>query len=174
MRVGQSLANHRNEIRFGKVIVRMKQTRLRRDHWRYFSNLQTRWHDNDVYRHVNNTVYYSWFDTVVNGWLVGQGLLGTQRGAAVFLVAQTSCVYFEPIAFPESVDIGLAVDRLGTSSVTYDLGVFREHAEFAAAQARFVHVAVDIASKRPVEIPTQARAQLQSLLRELQAPPKVL
>ena len=89
-----------------------------------FMTIATRWADNDAYGHVNNTVYYQWFDTAVNQWLVEQGLLDIADGDPIGLVVETGCSYFAPLSFPGDVDVGIAIERLGSSSVTYRIGVF--------------------------------------------------
>jgi acyl-CoA thioester hydrolase len=140
-----------------------KPRRQLRSEWRHFLEIQTRWGDNDVYGHVNNTVYYSWFDTAVNNWLIRQGLLDLENSPVVSLVVETGCSYFESVAYPESVDVGLRVERIGTSSVTYGLGVFRKRTELAAAVGRFVHVAVDRETRRAVPLPDALRIALREL-----------
>ena len=140
--------------------------RPRREHrrdWQVFVEIQTRWEDNDVYGHVNNTVYYSWFDTAVNLWLIRNGLLDLEKGPVVSLVVETGCSYFESVSYPEPVDLGIRVDRIGTSSITYGLGVFRKQAELAAAAGRFVHVTVDRVTRRPVAVPEELRSALRAL-----------
>lgn len=119
-------------------------------HWR---TVTTRWADNDAYGHVNNTVYYQWFDSVVNAWLVDRGLLDIAAGDPIALVVETRCAYFAPLSFPGDVDVGLAVAELGRSSVRYRIGVFAPGAEQAAAAGEFVHVAVSRAERRPVSWP---------------------
>ena len=131
--------------------------RTKRADYRHFLAIPTRWSDNDAYAHVNNVVYYSWFDTVVNRWLVENGLLDIAASPVVSLVVETGCNYFESVAFPDTVHAGLAVERLGSSSIVYAIGIFREGSDDAAAQGRFVHVTVDRATQRPVPIPTHAR-----------------
>lgn len=126
--------------------------------------LGTRWGDNDVYGHVNNVVYYAFFDTAVNGLLVEAGLLEIGTSPVIGLVAETGCRYFAPIAFPDRVTAGLRVARLGRSSVTYEIGLFREDEDAAAAQGFFVHVHVDRDSRRPVALPAGLRAFLEGLL----------
>ena len=128
--------------------------------WRKFT---TRWADNDAYGHVNNTIFYQWFDSAVNGWLVGQGLLDIQAGDPIALVVETRCSYFASLEFPQDVEVGLAVGELGRSSVRYRLGVFAEGAEKAAAQGEFVHVLVDRVNRRPVEMSDEWRAALESI-----------
>ena len=128
--------------------------------WRRFT---TRWHDNDVYGHVNNVIYYAWFDTAVNGWLVEQGLLDIQAGDPIALVVETRCAYFAPLEFPQEVEVGLAVAELRRSSVRYRIGVFSNATASAVAQGEFVHVLVDRSSRRPVEMPENWRRALESI-----------
>ncbi|MGY6568222.1 MAG: acyl-CoA thioesterase [Salinarimonas sp.] len=128
-----------------------------------FRPMPTRWMDNDAYGHVNNVVYYSYFDTAVNAYLVENGLLDVTGSDVVGLVAETGCSYFESVAFPEPLEVGLAVSRLGRSSVTYRIGVFRRDAPQAAAQGHFVHVYVNRTSGRPAPIPDATRAALEKL-----------
>lgn len=136
----------------------------RRSDYRHFQAIQTRWMDNDVYRHVNNVVYYSFFDTVVNAYLIDKGVLDLEASQIVGLVVETQCNYFSPVAFPDLVHGGLRVARLGTSSVRYEVGIFRNDAELASAQGHFVHVYVDRAGNRPVPVPEAMRAALLPLL----------
>ncbi|SMG13779.1 acyl-CoA thioesterase [Paraburkholderia susongensis] len=129
----------------------------------YFLSITTRWMDNDVYGHVNNVVYYSYFDTVVNEYLVRAGVLDFEHGATIGLVVETQCNYFAPLVFPDRIDAGLRVVRLGTSSVRYEVGLFREGDAEPAAQGHFVHVYVDRATRRPVNLPAGLRAALEPL-----------
>jgi acyl-CoA thioester hydrolase len=140
-----------------------KQEREPRAAYRHFARITTRWMDNDVYAHVNNVVYYSWFDTVVNGYLVERGVLDFVSSPAIGFVVETQCQYFAPIAFPDTVDAGLRVAKLGTSSVRYEIGLFRNDDPLAAAQGSFVHVYVDRASRRPVPLPADLRAALRAI-----------
>lgn len=136
----------------------------RRDAYRRFRPIGTRWSDNDIYGHLNNVVYYGLFDTAVNGWLIEQGLLLPGRSAIIGLVVSSGCDYFAELAFPEPVEAGLRVERIGTSSVAYGIGIFATGAERAAASGRFVHVYVDAATRRPVPVPAPMRAALAALL----------
>jgi acyl-CoA thioester hydrolase len=133
--------------------------------YRHFLAIPTRWMDNDVYRHVNNVVYYSYFDTGVNQYLVERGVLDIEKSTVIGLVVETQCHYFSPISFPDIVHAGLRVAKLGTSSVRYEIGIFRNTEMQAAAQGHFVHVYVDRASNRPTPLPAPLRAALQSLAR---------
>ncbi len=128
--------------------------------WRRFA---TRWADNDAYGHVNNAIFYQWFDSAVNGWLVEQGMLDIADGDPIGLVVGTHCSYFAPLTFPQDVEVGLAVAELGRSSIRYRIGIFGDGEEFAAAQGEFVHVVVDRATRRPVEIPAAWRAKLTAI-----------
>jgi acyl-CoA thioester hydrolase len=131
--------------------------------YRHFLRITTRWMDNDVYRHVNNVVYYSYFDTVVNQYLIEAGVLDIEASTVVGLVVETQCNYFSPITFPDTVDAGLRVAKLGSSSVRYEVGLFRNDAPEASAQGHFVHVYVDRASNRPVPLPADLRAALERI-----------
>jgi len=130
----------------------------------HFCPISTRWMDNDAYLHVNNVAYYSFFDTAVNEYLIRGGVLDIRRSTVTGLVAHSECNYFSPVAFPEAIEVGLRVGRLGRSSVTYELGVFREGSDSAAAQGRFVHVYVDRETSRPVIIPDDMRSLLERLI----------
>ena len=136
---------------------------LGREAYRHFTTITTRWADNDAYGHVNNTVYYEWFDTAVNRWLVEAGLLDIERGDPIGLVVQTGCSYFAPLAFPDDVDVGIAIERLGSSSVTYRVGVFASGAAQPAAQGHFTHVYVGRQNRRPAPLPDAWRERLASL-----------
>jgi len=131
-----------------------------RESYSHFTPISTRWMDNDVYGHVNNVVYYSWFDTAVNRLLIEQGLAGAALPDAIGLVVGTQCQYFESVSFPTPVEIGLRVVRLGGSSVSYELGVFTSASQLAHARASFTHVYVDPETRRPVSLPERVRETL--------------
>ena len=131
----------------------------------HFLAIPTRWMDNDVYGHVNNVVYYSFFDTVVNRYLIDHGALDFVKGGVIGLVVDTQCSYFTPIAYPDRVTAALSVVHLGTSSVRYRVAVFRNDEDSAAAQGHFVHVYVDRASNRPVPLPQPLKKVLEALVR---------
>jgi len=134
-----------------------------RGRYRHFLEIPTRWMDNDVYGHVNNVVYYSYFDTVVNDFLIRQGVLDIIDGPVIGLVVETQCRYFQALSFPERLVAGLSVARLGNSSVRYEIAIFREDDEAAAAQGHFVHVYVDRNSRRPVALPRALRETLERI-----------
>ncbi len=142
----------------------MKEAPKPRAHFRHFYPITTRWSDNDAYGHVNNVVYYQWFDTVVNQFLIVNGTLDIHQGDAIGLVVETHCNYFSSVAFPDPVTAGLCVTRLGESSVRYEVGIFRDDQPLAAAQGHFIHVYVDRVTRKPTPIPAPARALLQTLL----------
>lgn len=136
----------------------------RRGEYRLHVPIQTRWMDNDVYGHVNNVTYYSYFDTAVNGYLIEKGALDIEKGAVIGLVVETSCRYRAPISFPEAITAGVRVGCLGTSSVRYEIGLFRGNEEEAVAEGTFVHVYVDRATRRPVPLPPELKAALLPIL----------
>lgn len=125
--------------------------------YRHFQRLTTRWMDNDAYGHVNNVVYLSWFDTVVNHFLIQSEVLDLQRGDVVGFVVETHCRYLSPLAFPQAVEGGLRAGHIGTSSVRYEIAIFAEGADTASAQGHFVHVYVDRATRKPVLLPMPLR-----------------
>jgi acyl-CoA thioester hydrolase len=136
-----------------------------RAEYRYFLEIPTRWMDNDVYRHVNNVTYYSWFDTVIARFLLGSGAINLTDSPVVGVVVETLCRYHAPIAFPETVTAGLRVERLGTTSIRYGVGIFREGEDTASADGHFVHVFVDRATQtRPTPLPDALRAAAATLL----------
>lgn len=141
----------------------MKESAKTRDDFRHFLPMTTRWADNDVYGHVNNVVYYQWFDTVVNEFLIKNDTLDTQNGEAIGLVVETHCNYFSSVTFPERITAGLRVTQLGKSSVRYEVGIFRDDDHAASAQGHFVHVYVDRITRKPTPIPAKARALLETL-----------
>ena len=137
---------------------------MSRGRYRVFQTITTRWADNDVYGHVNNVVYYSWFDTAVNSHLIDQGALDIHDGDTIGLVVETQCNYFAPLAFPQKVEAGIRVARLGGSSVRYEVGLFAQGEPLTAAHGHFVHVYVDRHTRRPVVLPAKLRSVLEVLV----------
>ena len=135
-----------------------------RGDYRHFRRITTRWMDNDVYGHVNNVVYYSFFDTAVNATLIEAGVLDPATSEVIGLVVETGCRYAAALSFPADVDAGIRVARLGTSSVRYEVGLFDARGETAAAEGFFVHVYVDRTTRRPAPLPAQLRAFLEGLM----------
>jgi len=136
----------------------------RRSDFGHFLTIPTRWMDNDVYGHVNNVVYYSYFDTVINRWLIEEAELDPKGGGVVGLCVESKCRFLRSVAFPEEIDAGLRVEKLGTSSVRYGIGIFRRGEDDLCAVGYFVHVFVDRAMK-PVSIPATMRAAMERLTR---------
>ena len=138
---------------------------LPRAHFMRFQNITTRWMDNDVYGHLNNVVYYSYFDTAVNRMLIEAGMLDVHGGGVIGLVVHTQCHYFDSIAFPQAVQVGLRVEHLGRSSVRYALGLFADDAPLSAALGHFTHAYVDRATRRPIDLPQALRTLLKRFTR---------
>jgi acyl-CoA thioester hydrolase len=134
-----------------------------RSAYKAFRSIGTRWMDNDAYGHVNNVVYYSWFDTAVNAYLIEHGVLDIHHGQAIGLVVETQCNYFSPLAFPQTVEAGLRVARLGHSSVRYEVALFAQDQDLCAARGHFVHVYVDRVSRRPVSLADPLKQLLETL-----------
>lgn len=130
----------------------------------FLHSIDTRWMDNDVYGHVNNVIYYSFFDTAVAAFLMDRAGLDYIKSPLVGLVIETSCTYFDSIAFPDRVTVGVRVSKLGSSSVRYEVAIFKNDKTSACAQGYFVHVYVDRTSNRPSPIPDQARSAMQALM----------
>ena len=143
--------------------IHRPQRGVRRD-YALFRTVPTRWMDNDIYGHVNNVVYYSFFDTAVNATLIEQGLLDPATSPVIGLVVETGCRFSAPISFPETVDAGLRVSKLGNSSVRYEIGLFKSGQDIAVAEGHFVHVYVDAARRRPTSLPEALRAFLSDLV----------
>ena len=143
----------------------MAEAAATRVDYRHWLGIPTRWMDNDVYGHVNNVVYYSYFDTVINAYLIEAGKLDIEAGPVIGLCVESQCRYFRPLAFPDRIDAGLRVGRLGSSSVRYEVGLFRSGDDALAAAGHFVHVFVDRAARKPTPIPEPMRSALARLTR---------
>lgn len=137
----------------------------RRADYPLFRPLQTRWADNDIYGHMNNVTHYALFDTAINGWLIEEGLLDPHAGNPIGLVVETGCRYHTESAFPDRITAGIAVEKLGNSSVVYTVGLFRNDEDTALADGRFVHVYVDRDSRKPMALPAAWRRKLEDLTR---------
>ena len=135
-----------------------------RDAYKVFVELTTRWADNDVYGHMNNVVHYALFDTAVNSYLIEQGALDIHHGEQIGLVVETRCSYFAEMAFPDRVVAGLRTDRVGNSSVTYGIGLFKNDDDLAAAEGQFTHVYVDRQSRRPQTLNSKLRQAANGLV----------
>ena len=141
----------------------MQKQEFKRSDFAHFLTLPTRWMDNDVYGHVNNALYYGFFDTAINQYMIAEGGLDIHEGAVIAFTVESQCQYLQPIAFPDVIEVGLRVGRLGNSSVRYELAIFKQSEAFAAAVGYFVHVFVARETQRPVPIPVQIRSALERL-----------
>ena len=131
--------------------------------YKYFLDIQTRWNDNDMYGHINNAVYYMWFDTLVNDFLIENGLVNPQSSETIGLVVDTGCQYFAPLSYPETITAGLRAAKVGTSSVRYEIGLFRKDETESCAEGHFVHVYVDEKTRKPKAISADMRTRLEAL-----------
>ncbi len=141
-----------------------EKQRSRREAYKAFRTIPTRWMDNDIYGHMNNVVHYALFDTAVNGWLIDEGVLDIHRGEQIGLIVETGCRYFAEMAFPDVVTAGIRVARLGNSSVRYEIGLFRNDEQEAAAEGFFIHVYVEAATRRPAPLNPALRACLERIV----------
>jgi acyl-CoA thioester hydrolase len=137
-----------------------------RSEYRWFTEISTRWADNDVYGHINNVVYYAFFDTAVNQFLINSDVLDIHAGSQIGLVIETGCNYFAPLAFPQPIKAGIRVAKLGSSSVRYEVALFADGSDVAAAQGHFVHVYVNKATRRPESLNLSLRACLMTIFVE--------
>jgi acyl-CoA thioester hydrolase len=137
----------------------------RREAYAYFQMMTTRWMDNDVYRHMNNTTYYAFFDTLVCQYLIEKGALDVEKSPVIGLVAETTCRFFRSIAFPSKINAGLRVGYQGNTSVRYEVGLFKDDEDVASAQGHFVHVYVARETGRPVPVPEKVKSVIAPLLR---------
>jgi acyl-CoA thioester hydrolase len=143
-----------------------RKPQISRAEYPHFLALPTRWMDNDIYGHINNALYYAFFDTAINEYLIAEGGLDITTGAVVAFAAESHCQYLQPLAFPGTIDVGLRVGKLGNSSVRYELAIFKLDEDFAAAVGYFVHVFVDRETQRPVTMPGPIRGALERLVLE--------
>jgi len=142
-----------------------QKPQIARAEYPHYTTLPTRWMDNDIYGHVNNALYYAFFDTAINEYLIAEGGLDITAGKVVAFAAESQCQYLRPLAFPGVIEIGMRVGKLGNSSVRYELALFKQGEPFAAAAGYFVHVFVDRETQKPVSMPGAIRAALERLVR---------
>ena len=140
-----------------------EKPQITRAEYLHFLALPTRWMDNDIYGHVNNALYYAFFDTAINQYLIAAGGLDIAAGQVIAFAAESQCQYLRPLAFPGTIEIGLRVGKLGNSSVRYELAIFAQDETLAAAAGYFVHVFVDRQTQKPVSLPAPIRAALERL-----------
>lgn len=134
-----------------------------RDLYRYWQKITARWRDNDIYGHINNTVYYSYIDSIINGYMIERGVLDPNDGIVIGLVVESHCQFYEPLSYPVLVDGGLRVEKIGTTSVGYEVGMFSEGKDYPSAVGGYTHVFVDRSTNRPMTIPPTLRKALESL-----------
>jgi acyl-CoA thioester hydrolase len=145
--------------------LKSEKTVATRAAFRHFADVQTRWGDNDIYGHVNNAVYYAYFDSVINRYLIEQGRLDISEGKVIGLAVETGARFHGSFAFPEKIEAGLAIAHLGNSSVSYEIGLFRPGEDAARVEGHFVHVFVDRSTRQPVPMPDKIRAALEAIKR---------
>lgn len=145
----------------------MKQNPSSRNEYIYFSKLGTRWNDNDIYGHMNNIVYYELFDTAVNKWLIKNQLLDIKNGNNIGLIVQSGCNYFSSLSYPEDIDAGIRVTKIGNSSIRYEVGLFQENNQLASAEGFFIHVYVDKSTNKPLPLDIAFKKALRSIFIEL-------
>jgi acyl-CoA thioester hydrolase len=141
-----------------------EKPQITRPEYPHFLTLPTRWMDNDVYGHINNALYYAFFDTAINQYLIAEGGLDITAGQVIAFAAESQCQYLQALAFPEVLEVGMRVGKLGNSSVRYELAIFKQGETLAAASGYFVHVFVDRETRRPVPMPSRIRAALERLV----------
>ncbi len=145
----------------------MRQNPTNRSDYNYFSKISTRWNDNDIYGHLNNVIYYELFDTAVNKWLIKNNLIEIQNGNNIGLIVQSGCNYFSSFAYPEDIDAGIRVTKIGNSSVRYEVGLFKPNDDLASADGFFIHVYVDRASNKPVKLDYEFKKKIDTIFVEL-------
>ena len=142
----------------------MKKKIPNRKEFKYFNIFETRWDDNDIYGHLNNNVHFRMFDTTINGFLLKNNLLSIKNSKNIYLVVKTNCTYFEKISYPERVDVGIRISKLGNSSLIYKIGIFRKNSYFASASGKFVHVNVLKRDCKPISIDLKSREKFMKIM----------
>ena len=141
----------------------MRQNPSNRSDYNYFSRLSTRWNDNDIYGHLNNVIYYELFDTAVNKWLIKNNLVDIKNGNNIGLIVQSGCNYFSSFEYPEDIDAGIRVTKIGNSSVRYEVGLFKPNDDLASADGFFIHVYVDRVSNKPINLDYEFKKKLDTI-----------
>ncbi len=145
----------------------MRRYPTKRSDYNYFSKMSTRWNDNDIYGHLNNVIYYELFDTVVNKWLIKNNLIDIKNGHNIGLIVQSGCNYFSSFKYPEDIDAGIRVTKIGSSSVRYEVGLFKPNDDLASADGFFIHVYVDRGSNKPISLDYEFKKKLDTIYVEL-------
>ena len=141
----------------------MRQNPTNRSDYNYFSKMNTRWNDNDIYGHLNNVIYYELFDTAVNKWLIKNNLIDIKNGNNIGLIVQSGCNYFSSFEYPEDIDAGIRVTKIGNSSVRYEVGLFKSSDDLASADGFFIHVYVDRVSNKPINLDYEFKKKLDTI-----------
>ena len=141
----------------------MRQNPTNRSDYNYFSKMSTRWNDNDIYGHLNNVIYYELFDTAVNKWLIKNNLIDIKKGNNIGLIVQSGCNYFSSFEYPEDIDAGIRVTKIGNSSVRYEVGLFKSNDDLASADGFFIHVYVDRVSNKPINLDYEFKKKLDTI-----------
>ena len=141
----------------------MRQNPTNRSDYNYFSKISTRWNDNDIYGHLNNVIYYELFDTAVNKWLIKNNLVDIKNGNNIGLIVQSGCNYFSSFEYPEDIDAGIRVTKIGNSSVRYEVGLFKSNDDLASADGFFIHVYVDRVSNKPINLDYEFKKKLDTI-----------
>ena len=141
----------------------MRQNPTNRSDYNYFSIMNTRWNDNDIYGHLNNVIYYELFDTAVNKWLIKNNLIDIKNGKNIGLIVQSGCNYFSSFEYPEDIDAGIRVTKIGNSSVRYEVGLFKSNDDLASADGFFIHVYVDRVSNKPINLDYEFKKKLDTI-----------
>ena len=145
----------------------MRQNPTNRSNYNYFSKMKTRWNDNDIYGHLNNVIYYELFDTAVNKWLIENNLIDIKNGNNIGLIVQSGCNYFSSFEYPEDIDAGIRVTKIGNSSVRYEVGLFKSNDDLASADGFFIHVYVDRVSNKPINLDYEFKKKLDTIYVDL-------
>ena len=145
----------------------MRQNPTNRSDYNYFSKMSTRWNDNDIYGHLNNVIYYELFDTAVNKWLIENNLIDIKNGNNIGLIVQSGCNYFSSFEYPEDIDAGIRVTKIGNSSVRYEVGLFKPNDDLASADGFFIHVYVDRVNNKPTTLDYEFKKKLDTIYVDL-------
>jgi len=145
----------------------LRQNPTNRSDYNFFCKISTRWNDNDIYGHLNNVIYYELFDTAVNKWLIKNNLIDIKNGNNIGLIVQSGCNYFSSFEFPEDIDVGIRVTKIGNSSVRYEVGLFKANHDLASADGFFIHVYVDRVNNKPISLDYEFKKKLDTIYVEL-------
>ena len=145
----------------------MRQNPTNRSDYNYFFKMSTRWNDNDIYGHLNNVIYYELFDTAVNKWLIKNNLIDTKNGNNIGLIVRSGCNYFSSFEYPEDIDAGIRVTKIGNSSVRYEVGLFKPNDDMASADGFFIHVYVDRVKNKPISLDYEFKKKLDTIFVEI-------